>query len=60
MSIDNIRKYLSEQYPESFASWILSEGITDIKSLKTELSVEPIRACQQLRGGIVPTPVRTL
>ena len=44
MSIDNIRKYLSEQYPESFASWILNECITDIKPLKTELSVEPIRA----------------
>ena len=44
MSIDNICKYLSEQYPESFDSWILGEGITDINLLKTELSVEPIRA----------------
>ena len=44
MSIDNICKYLSQQYPESFASWILGEVPTSIDILKTELSVEPIRA----------------
>ena len=44
MSIDNICKYLSEQYPESFANWLLGEDIPDVALLKTELSVEPIRA----------------
>ena len=44
MSFDNICKYLSEQYPESFASWILGETPANIDILKTELSVEPIRA----------------
>jgi predicted transposase YdaD len=40
MLVDNICKYLSEQYPESFASWIMSEFIADANLLKTELSVE--------------------
>jgi predicted transposase/invertase (TIGR01784 family) len=44
MSIDNICKYLSEQYPESFINWVLGETTTDAEILKTELSVEPIRA----------------
>jgi len=44
MSTDNICKYLSEQYPESFATWILGEALTRADILKTELSVEPIRA----------------
>jgi predicted transposase YdaD len=44
MSIDNICKYLSEQYPESFATWILGEAPTRADILKTELSVEPLRA----------------
>ncbi|MGB3208092.1 MAG: hypothetical protein WBB28_24170 [Crinalium sp.] len=44
MAIDNICKYLAEQYPAEFASWLLSTKITDIQVLKTELSVEPIRA----------------
>jgi predicted transposase/invertase (TIGR01784 family) len=44
LAIDNICKYLAEQYPAEFASWLLSTEITDIQVLKTELSVEPIRA----------------
>lgn len=44
MSIDNICKYLSEQYPESFATWILGEAPARADILKTELTVEPIRA----------------
>lgn len=44
MSIDNVCKYLSEQYPESFANWVLDRATTDAEILKSELSVEPIRA----------------
>ncbi|OWY65655.1 hypothetical protein B7486_40710 [cyanobacterium TDX16] len=44
MSIDNVCKYLSEQYPESFANWVLNRATTDAEILKSELSVEPIRA----------------
>jgi predicted transposase YdaD len=44
MSVDNICKYLSEQYPESFANWIMGEVSSSIEILKTELGVEPIRA----------------
>lgn len=44
MSIDNVCKYLSEQYPESFVNWILGESTVDTDILKSELSIEPIRA----------------
>ncbi|MEH2069418.1 MAG: hypothetical protein V7K47_14860 [Nostoc sp.] len=44
MSIDNVCRYLSEQYPESFATWLLGKTPADVKDLKTELSVEPVRA----------------
>ncbi|MDV2997604.1 MAG: hypothetical protein N4J56_007309 [Chroococcidiopsis sp. SAG 2025] len=44
MSVDNICKYLSEQYPESFVNWILGGTTTDANILKSELSIEPIRA----------------
>ena len=44
MSVDNICKYLSEQYPESFINWVLGKTTTDAEILKSELSVEPIRA----------------
>ncbi|MGL5879320.1 MAG: Rpn family recombination-promoting nuclease/putative transposase [Xenococcaceae cyanobacterium] len=44
MSIDNVCKYLSEQYPESFTNWVLERTTTDAEILKSELSVEPIRA----------------
>ena len=47
MSYDNLCKYLAEQYPHHFASWLLGERVstaTKIEVLKTELSKEPIRA----------------
>lgn len=44
MTYDNTLKYLVEQYPEQFVSWLLSSEATDIQILKTELSLEPIRA----------------
>lgn len=44
MAYDNICKYLAEEYPVEFARWLLAQEITDIRVLKTELSVEPIRA----------------
>lgn len=44
MSFDNLCKLLSEKYPERFASWILGNESTSVKVLKTELSIEPIRA----------------
>ena len=44
MAYDNTCKYLSETYPEEFAKWLLSTDTSDIKVLKTELNLEPIRA----------------
>jgi len=44
LAYDKICKYLAEEYPTEFARWLLAEEITDIQVLKTELSVEPIRA----------------
>ncbi|MBD2740261.1 Rpn family recombination-promoting nuclease/putative transposase [Coleofasciculus sp. FACHB-1120] len=44
MDYDNICKYLAEEYPSEFVSWLLSDEATDIQVLKTELSAEPIRA----------------
>jgi predicted transposase/invertase (TIGR01784 family) len=44
LATDNVCKYLAEQYPAEFASWLLSAEVTNIQVLKTELSVEPIRA----------------
>ena len=44
MAYDNLCKYLSEKYPDRFASWILAETTTAVEVLKTELSIEPIRA----------------
>ncbi|MGJ5634186.1 Rpn family recombination-promoting nuclease/putative transposase [Nostoc sp. CALU 1950] len=44
MSIDNVCRYLSEEYPKSFATWLLGRTPADVKDLKTELSVEPVRA----------------
>lgn len=43
-AFDNLCKLLSEKYPDRFASWILGTAPTTIKVLKTELSIEPIRA----------------
>jgi predicted transposase/invertase (TIGR01784 family) len=44
MPFDNLCKLLSEQYPDRFAAWILGEVPASVKVLKTELSIEPIRA----------------
>jgi predicted transposase YdaD len=45
MSFDNLCKLLAEKYPERFAAWILDEPEpSPVQVLKTELSLEPIRA----------------
>lgn len=44
MSFDNICKYLSQQYPERFATWLSGQPSVEVDVIKTELSVEPIRA----------------
>ncbi len=43
MSIDNVCKLLAEKYPDDFARWLLAAE-SPVKVLKTELSIEPIRA----------------
>jgi len=42
--IDNISKFLIEQYSSDFAGWLLGESITLTTINPTELNVEPIRA----------------
>jgi predicted transposase/invertase (TIGR01784 family) len=42
--IDNICKFLAENFPTDFASWLLGEPINFTKLEPSELSVEPIRA----------------
>jgi predicted transposase YdaD len=44
VSFDNVCKILAEKYPEDFVRWLIGEESTDITVLKTELSLEPIRA----------------
>jgi predicted transposase YdaD len=44
VSYDNACKYLAEQYPAEFVSWLLSVQSQDLQVLKTELTLEPIRA----------------
>ncbi|MEH2411828.1 Rpn family recombination-promoting nuclease/putative transposase [Nostoc sp.] len=44
MSFDNLCKLLSEKHPVTFASWVLGTPQTAVTVLKTELSIEPIRA----------------
>ncbi|BBD62503.1 hypothetical protein NIES2109_53470 [Nostoc sp. HK-01] len=44
MSFDNVCKILAEKYPAEFVNWLLNEEPTQVKVLKTELSLEPIRA----------------
>jgi len=44
MPFDNLCKYLSERYPERFASWIMGEPCETARVLKTELGNEPIQA----------------
>ena len=42
--IDNICKFLAENFPTDFASWLLGESIAFTKLEPSELSVEPIWA----------------
>lgn len=42
--IDNISKFLIEQYSADFASWLIGQPITLTAINPTELNVEPIRA----------------
>ena len=44
MTYDNICKYLSEEYPERFAAWLLGQAPVTVEVMKTELTIEPIRA----------------
>ncbi|BAY63828.1 hypothetical protein NIES22_39180 [Calothrix brevissima NIES-22] len=44
MSYDNACKYLAEQYPADFVRWLLGVDTPQIEILKTELTLEPIRA----------------
>ncbi|MCW5313114.1 DUF4351 domain-containing protein [Nostoc sp. KVJ3] len=44
MAFDNVCKILAEKYPTDFARWLLPHEPRQIKVLKTELSIEPIRA----------------
>lgn len=44
MSYDNACKYLAEQYPSEFVWWLLSIEPQQVEVLKTELTLEPIRA----------------
>ena len=41
---DNLCKILAEKYPRDFTRWLLNEEPRTIEILKTELSIEPIRA----------------
>jgi predicted transposase YdaD len=44
LSYDNTAKYLAELYPAEFAKWLLPDKDTEVTVLKTELSIDPIRA----------------
>jgi predicted transposase YdaD len=44
MSFDNVCKLLAEKYPADFVRWLTADEAKNIKVLKTELSIEPIRA----------------
>lgn len=44
MSFDNVCKLLAEKHPADFVRWLIAEESANIKVLKTELSLEPIRA----------------
>ncbi|AFZ50642.1 DUF4351 domain-containing protein [Dactylococcopsis salina] len=63
MSFDNLCKLLSEKYPTNFASWVLKTPQTNVEVLKTELSIEPIRADSvtflQLQGRILHLEFQT-
>jgi predicted transposase/invertase (TIGR01784 family) len=44
VTYDNVCKYLAEQHPASFVRWLLGIEAADVRVLKTELNLEPIRA----------------
>jgi predicted transposase YdaD len=44
LSYDNACKYLAEQYPAEFVRWLLAVEPQAVEVLKTELTIEPIRA----------------
>ncbi len=44
MAYDNLCKSLVESNPRPFVTWLLGDPVPEINILKTELSVEPIRA----------------
>ncbi len=62
--IDNISKFLIEQYSADFAAWLLGEAITLTTINPTELNVEPIRADSvmllQSREVILHTEFQTI
>ncbi|MGJ5629232.1 Rpn family recombination-promoting nuclease/putative transposase [Nostoc sp. CALU 1950] len=41
---DNLCKILAEKYPRDFTRWLLNQEPRTVEILKTELSIEPIRA----------------
>jgi predicted transposase/invertase (TIGR01784 family) len=41
---DNFSKFLTDEYPQDFSSWLLGEPIEFTELLPKELSIEPIRA----------------
>jgi predicted transposase/invertase (TIGR01784 family) len=41
---DNFSKFLTDEYPHDFSSWLLGEPIAFTELLPKELSIEPIRA----------------
>ncbi len=63
MSFDNVCKLLSEKHPDRFASWVLGTPQANVEVLKTELSIEPIRADSvtflQVQGRIVHLEFQT-
>ncbi|UZQ54820.1 Rpn family recombination-promoting nuclease/putative transposase [Trichothermofontia sichuanensis B231] len=44
MSFDNLCKLIAEKHPDRIAAWILGEAPQSVSLLKTELSIEPLRA----------------
>ena len=44
MAFDNLCKLLAEKHPERFASWVLGQPVESATVLRSELSIEPIRA----------------
>ena len=44
MSFDNLCKLLAEKNPETFTQWLVGDVSGEVTVLKTELSIEPIRA----------------